>query len=278
VLVGASALGGNPLSTVLALDRSVRRGQRWRGKEQPPRTQEDRGPAPAEAPAHEQSVPEPRHRAPIGYHSETSPWRADIDRAIAMLGNEWATQVADALVTSVEHYRSAGMTDRAIQERFVNAAGQVSLTSPGVRDLLDVLPQDAQRPLRTSEAQQGLRGIIGEGIMGRAVLNRDDLAYAIAQTMREGGLAAGAPADAVARTLGTTGPALGPAYSSINAVARAAHRSGLTPDEVEVSLRGQRGVAGSESLLAMGRMLPENLEIIQHSIDPRSQDEENNGA
>lgn len=274
VLVGASARGGNPLSTVLALDRSVRRGQRWRGTEQPPRAQEGRDPTSAEAPAHEQGVPEPRRRAPLGYHSETSPWRKDIDRAIAMLGNAWATQVADALVTSVETYRSAGMTDADIQERFANAAGQVSLTSPGVRDLLAVLPKDAQMPLRTREAQQGLRGIIGEGIMGRTGLSRDDLAYAIAQTMREGGFAAGAPADAVARTLGTTGPALGPAYSSINAVARAAHRSGLSPDEVEVSLRGQRGVAGSESLLAVGRMLPEQMHIIQDSVAPTSRDEE----
>jgi hypothetical protein len=260
-MVGLTARG-NPLAMVLGLDRTLARKARMQnryGGGSPGATgSSDAGTVAGPVDLSWRYDPNP-----------TSPWRGQVDRSIRNYGDRWADQVSSAIVRAVERLHREGVGRDDVLQHFVNAQGQPDLRSPGGRMVFDELDPSVRLTLASPDAQAGAVGIIGETLMPRNAVSKDELVDAIAEAV-----GANAPhgAQAVAQRLGSEATALGSVYGSVNSIVHRAQMIGLSTDQARSMLKSGQLPAGYEhdplagQLVAMRGMLPDSLTLIQTTI------------
>lgn len=263
-LVGLTTRADNPLALAISLDRALARKERMQRKytvaDEGADTGDGSGGASGDETACSQYTPNP-----------ASPWSAQVDRAVQKHGEEWAQQVARAVVNAVEELRQKGIGEGDLARYFVNTQGAPDLRSPGGRSVFDSLDPRVRATLASPEAQAGVAGIIGDTVMPRVVVPREALVDAIAEAVESG---ATKGAEAVAARLGSAPSALGSSYSAVNAIVSHAQAMGLSASDTRLVLRtgmippSQAGNPDVERLTEMRALLPDSLTVIRTNIPP----------
>lgn len=280
VMVGLTTNAANPAALAIALDRTSQRRERLQRRygdrdhrdrdaaAPPARRATTSAPEPAVELATQ--IPQPNTSQSIGYVSDpVSPWRAVVDEGIRNHGDAWANKVAQALRETVTSLRGQGVPSEQIPQQFVNETGQPDIRTRGGREVFDRLDLDAKQVLRDPTAQAALAGIVGETVMPRVQVSREDLIHAVAQAVEDG---ATQGAEAVAQKLGSTGSALGSSYGAVNAIVARAQSMGVSAADTEMLLRtgmvpAQHATTpGIEQLGAMSAMLPNSLTVLHAAI------------
>jgi hypothetical protein len=227
------------------------------------------GPQQPQQPAPPAPPPEPDYSRMRYQTSSSSPWKRDIHEALNQYGEKWGHEMARAISRSLVRYLNEGLSDEEIRARFLED-GEPSLQTAGAHQVFRNLPEEQRETLRTEAAQAAMSGMIGEAVMPRTQVSRDDLARAIADAVRDG-FVEGQGAEAVARQLGTSGDGLGHDYGVVNRVADDVARSGLSPQEIEITLATGEVFDGREDLARNRHLLPDEITFRKSRLDPQEE-------